>query len=163
MPSTAVKHDPAIAAYAVETYDDVIDEIKPLLDLHYEEIAYWKGDIPLDPDFKVYKALSDAGVLKIYTARMGGDLIGYGIYVLRSVHPHYQTTSWLISDILFVEPRHRNWGVGSGLVGFIEQEARAIGVDVLMTGTKQGHPALGALLSAMGHEPIDLIYGKRLT
>ena len=163
MNALAAKPVAQVAAYDIEPYFSVIDEIKPLLDLHYEEIAYWKGDIPLEPDFGVYQALEKAGILKIFTARMGGDLIGYAIYLYREKHPHYSTSAWLVSDIVFVEPRHRNFGVGHGLMEFVETEARKMGVDVLMTGTKMNHPELGALLTFMGHEPIDMIYGKRLT
>ena len=49
---------------AVEQYSDkLVNDIKPLLTGHYNEVALHKSYIPLDPDWSRYKALADKGLL----------------------------------------------------------------------------------------------------
>lgn len=149
------------AVYARETYDEAVRDIAPLLREHHLELALYQEDVPLDPDFSFYEAADKAGLTRIYTARIGGRMVGYAIYVVR-LHPHYRTHRWAICDIVFVHPDHRNLGVGNGLYDFIETDLRKGGPIVLHTTSKSGHPELGALLAMRGHALVELGYSKRL-
>ena len=71
--------------YQEETYDSVIDEIKPLLEGHYQEIANNRDVIKLNPDYEIYKRFCELGQIRIVTARADGELVGYCIVVVR---PH---------------------------------------------------------------------------
>lgn len=150
--------------YAEETFDELVEDIKPLLPLHWEELALHKDTVPLDPDFDFYKSAANAGVLKFFTGRRedNRELIAYAIYAIRPRHPHYQTTSWAISDIVFVHPNHRNLGIGNGLFDFIEGWCRAHSVDILVTGCKNDHPELQFLLTGRGHVATDTLMAKVL-
>jgi GNAT superfamily N-acetyltransferase len=145
----------------IETYDQVIEEIKPLLARHWEEIAVYP-DIPLDPDFSFYKKGNDAGLLVIYTARMNGRLIGYAIYVVKAGHPHYMGAGWALSDIILVVPEHRNAGVATALYDLIEPDLKARGVAVMHTTAKTAHPMLAFFLESRGHAMIETGHSKRL-
>ena len=68
--------------YKEETYSQVIDEIKPLLEDHWEEIALNKEVIKLNPNYEMYEKLCNAGVMRIVTARDDGKLIGYCICII---------------------------------------------------------------------------------
>lgn len=147
--------------FAVETYDQVVDDIRPLLKAHWQELATYH-DVPLDPDFEAYKTVDRAGSLRIFTVRSEDNaLVGYAIYFVR-MHHHYKTTKWAISDIVLVAPEHRNVGLGHGLYDFLEDQLRAEGVQVIYTMAKLKHPELSMLLELRGHERNEVIHAKRL-
>ena len=65
------------AKFAAEPLTDTLwAELIPLLIAHYHEVAHFR-DIPLAPDRAGYQRIWDAGMLRIYTARADGQLIGY--------------------------------------------------------------------------------------
>ena len=146
--------DAAGLTFQHETYEQVIDDIKPLLTKHWQEIARNKDKIPLNPDYSVYTALGRGKHLRIYTARLNGVLVGYAIYFVRQ-HPHYQNSIWAVSDIFWLDGNVRGLGLGRGLFQFTEESLRAEGVAVMHTTYKVEHPAAGNLLESMGHELIE--------
>jgi GNAT superfamily N-acetyltransferase len=150
-------------AFARETYDQVIDEIKPLLVEHWRELALYQEDIPLDPDYEIYRAMDHKGALAIYTIRYGAErrLVGYAIYFLRN-HHHYRGAKWATSDIVLVAQSHRNLGAGNGLFDYVEQDLRNQNVNVIHTMTKLEHPELAFLLESRGHQKVEVNYSKRL-
>jgi GNAT superfamily N-acetyltransferase len=144
--------------YAKETYDQVIEDIKPLLDEHWEELAAFP-DIPLDPNFDFYQVASNRGAIRIYTARKDGELIGYAIYIINLSNPHYMETKWAISDIVLVRKPYRNAKVGTGLYDFIEADLPGF---IIVTNDKIAHPELGALMRARGYDAYTTAWMKRL-
>jgi GNAT superfamily N-acetyltransferase len=101
--------------YQDETYDSCIDEIKPLFFKHWEEIAGNKDVIALEPDFDKYKQIEENGMLRIFSARDDGDLIGYFICFV-SPHIHYKSTIYAFNDIMYVKPSYRGSTVGYRLI-----------------------------------------------
>jgi GNAT superfamily N-acetyltransferase len=152
--------------FAVETYAQVVDDIRPLLQEHWRELATYH-DIPLDPNYPKYAAAQESGMLRIYTVRTDGRagdnsrLVAYAIYFV-SPHHHYQTTKWAISDIILVVTEHRGLKLGHGLFDFLEDALRAEGVEVMYTMAKLKHPELSMLLEMRGHERNEVIHAKRL-
>lgn len=146
--------------YARESYDQAVDAIRPLLQEHWRELATYE-DVPLDPDFAVYRSLDRAGVLRIFTVRLAGDLVGYAIYFVHP-HYHYKSTPWAVSDIVLVRREHRSLGVGNGLFEFVERSLAAEGVRVVYTVAKLAHPELSFLLEARGHVRNEVIHARRL-
>lgn len=147
--------------FAVESYAEVLEDIKPLFVEHYEELALYAGEIPLDPDYGVYESLDKIGALSIYTAREDGVLIGYAIYFVRR-HHHYKQSTWAISDIILVRKEHRNAGVATGLFDLVEADMRKHCVTVLHTTTKESHPMLAFFLEARGHTREGASFSMRL-
>lgn len=147
--------------FATETFERVIHDIKPLLERHWQEIAVYP-DIPLDPDYEIYKKLCDLGICEIYTARQDGKLVGYAIYMFRRSHPHYARHGWANSDIVMVMPEHRNARVATGLYDLIESDMGAKGIHVIHTTTKTEHPELAQFLRARGHARVEEGFSKRL-
>lgn len=148
-------------SFQLESYDDVIEEIEPLLKRHWEEIALYP-DIKLDPNYQFYRAANQGGALLIYTARLDGVLIGYAIYFVRPSHPHYQGHGWAVSDIIMVMPEHRTVGVAYGLFNLVECDLRDRKISVMHTNTKTAHPQLAKFLEARGHAKIEISYALRL-
>ena len=73
--------------YQQEFLATVEDDIRPLIQKHWEDIALNKDKIKLNPDWDAYHTLEQAGVLKIFTAREGDKLVGYFVVVVqRNLH-----------------------------------------------------------------------------
>jgi GNAT superfamily N-acetyltransferase len=98
------------------------------------------------------------GLLRLYSVRKDGELIGYAIYTDQARHPHYPQR-WATSNLIYLKPEYRRGGIGFGLLEFIEDDL--VGY-VMQTAVSESHPALGMLLSARGHAKVEAIYSKRL-
>lgn len=143
--------------FAKEFGRDIVEEIAPLLVLHYKEIAHYQ-DIPLEPALDKYLSIEDEGLLRVYTARKDGKLVGYSIYFIRH-NLHYSSSKQALQDILFIHPEHR--GTGGKLIAWCDEQLRAEGVQAVYHHVKAAHN-FGPLLERMGYKLIDLIYARRL-
>jgi GNAT superfamily N-acetyltransferase len=144
---------------AREPFAAVIEEGKPILFEHWEELATY-SDIPLDPDYEAYEAADKNGMLWLYVARLRGEMIGYAPYFVRR-HLHYRCLI-ATNDIVLVRKPYRHFGFGTALFDFIEADMVAHGVAVIHTSTKTTHPELAFLLRSRGHEEVDRGYSLRL-
>ena len=150
--------------YQRESFAAVRDEVMPLLEKHWAEVAHYK-DIPLDVDLDLYEEIERAGILRIYTARINSpgmaghkQLIGYLAAMVRT-NGHYKRSLQATQDVLFVDPAWR--GCGGELIRHAEEELRLEGVQVLYQHVKAASTA-GRLMEHIGYELVDLLYAKRL-
>ena len=143
--------------FAKECFDDVIEDIKPLLIDHHAELAAYP-DIPLAPDYPFYKRAADADHIRIYT-RSPRRRTHWLPHRRHSSRRTRTTRLSLVSDIVIVVPRHRQAHVGNGLFDFFE--ADSVGC-VASISAKNDHPELGWLLKLRGYEPISTNWCKRL-
>lgn len=141
-----------------ERSQDLWSEIQPLLVEHWREIAHYQ-DILLDPDVESYNYADSRGLLRCYTVRNGGRLIGYAIFKIGSLH--YKGSKQAFQDVLFVLPEYRNKGTGFRLIRFCDRELKKEGMQVVYQHVKKAHN-FGPLLVRLGYELVDLIYAKRL-
>lgn len=146
--------------FAVEHFADVIGEIKPLLELHYEEIASFKEAIPLDPDYSRYQDLDAAGRLLIITARRDGVLVGYSIFFMLN-HLHYNSTLVALNDIVFLHPDERSGGAGVRLFKESERVVRERGARMVSWHIKPIND-FSALLERLGYVRHEIIMAKLL-
>jgi L-amino acid N-acyltransferase YncA len=144
-----------------ERVQDTINEAHPLLQRHWDEIAWTKELSGVDIDRAFYRRLEDAGGIICVTARHDGELIGYAVYFVRQ-HPHYQGVRWAVSDIYWIAPEHRGRLLGLRLFQVVEDELRKAGVQVMHTTGKTVHPQAKRLLLSMGHTEIEWGVGKIL-
>mgnify|MGYP001597203520 CR=1 FL=1 len=143
------------------------DEIIPLLQAHKEEIAHYP-DISLDPDVALYNEVERQGVLRCYTVRLDGELVGYAVFFIRA-GLHYRGSLQAVQDVLFLWPNCRCSSIGYRLIQFAEAELKAEGVQVVFHHIKAKgclvsfvFRGLARLLSLLGYELVDLIFAKRL-
>jgi GNAT superfamily N-acetyltransferase len=146
--------------FAVEHFADVIGEIKPLLELHYQEIASFKEHIPLDPDYARYEELDAAGRLLIITARRDGALVGYSIFFLTN-HVHYASTLVALNDIVFLHPAERSGGAGVRLFKESERIVRERGARMISWHIKPCND-FSPLLERLGYARHEIIMAKIL-
>lgn len=145
--------------YALETLEQVADELHPLLDAHWREIAHFQ-DILLEPDWDFYAIMQEHGRLRFYTARDDGRLVGYCVFFV-SPNRHYKSSIQAAQDILFLHPEYRSAGNGKALILFCDERLREEGVQAVYQHSKVSHD-LGPLLINCGYELVDLVHAKRL-
>lgn len=142
----------------LECLANVKEEIKPLLEEHWELVALNKGKIKLNPNWKEYARLDAAGVLRIFTARDEGRLVGYFVlFISQSVH--YQDHLFATNDVIFVLPDKRAGATGYKLVKHAEDYCRDSGVSLMTINTKV-HLPFDSLMVGMGFDLIERIYAK---
>lgn len=146
--------------FAREKVQALWPELFPLFEAHYHEIAKYQ-DIELSPNTEAYEAMENAGVLRWYTARSEGRLIGYASFVVQR-HLHYSKSLNATQDLVFLDPAYRGGRTGYRLMRYTEEQLKAEGVQVITHHVKVGHPALAGLLEFMGYEVMDLVYTRRV-
>ena len=73
--------------FAVERYDDCLDELKGLHAAHWLETEKYRHSLPLDPDYLGFLRMEMAGQLLLFTIRKDGELVGQSTMKLnRSMH-----------------------------------------------------------------------------
>ena len=146
--------------YQQESLVTVKEDARPLLEKHWEEIALNKDKIKLNPDWDIYADLEDAGVLKIFTARSDGKLVGYFVVFVKA-HIHYKDHLFAYNDILFLSREYRKGYTGAKLIKFAEKCLKEDGVSVVVVNTKRHKPS-DVLLKWLGYKHIENIYSKVL-
>lgn len=144
--------------FQVESFEDTVEEMKPLFDLHWEEIAIHRDKIKLNPDYEQYALLCEAGALHIVTARDGGKMIGYFISFLQP-HLHYLDHTFAINDVLFLLPEYRHTDIGAGMFMYAEEKLKEAGASVIIIHMKT-HAPFDSLCLALGYENVERNYSK---
>lgn len=151
---------------------ELLDEARPLFEAHYKEIAHYQ-DIALDINEAAYCELEEAGLLRCFTARYNGDLVGYCVFIVRP-NLRYSQSLQASQDILYLDKSRRGALYGKRLLDFCHERLRAEGVQVVYQHSKAdaqirdaigeiGHRTdVGRIFEKLGYELIDLIHGKRL-
>jgi len=144
--------------YREESYLDVIDEIKPLLAKHWQEIALNQDTIKLNPDYDQYERLFRVGTLKMITARIDDKLIGYCICMIRP-HIHYRDSLTATNDIFYIDPDYRQGTTGIKLFKYMETLLKSYGVQRIMMMTKT-HKDVGKIFERLGYCQAEIVYTK---
>lgn len=143
-----------------EPWHPTIDEIKPMLPLHWEELALNKDKVPLAPQWHVYDQRDDAGELQIVVLREDGRIIGY-YWGFIAPGLHYASCLTATMDIFYIHPEHRQGRNGTILFQAVERELRRRGVQRWFVGTKL-HKDCSALFKRRGFEPVETYHSKWL-
>lgn len=146
--------------YSVEKLADMLDEMKPLFNDHWEEIALFKDDVKLDPDYDKYLLMEKGGFIHVCTARDDGVLIGYFVSII-TPHLHYKQSKTLASDIYFIKPDYRKGRTGIKLFQFAENEWRKEGVQVAYVGAKVSNDVT-KVWERLGYKVVENKMGKLL-
>lgn len=144
----------------VEPFPPFLEEVKPLLDHHYEELALNKDKVPLSPQYDEYLSRDARGMILLVTLRDAGELVGYFVgFVAPGLH--YSTCLTLHLDIFWVRPDKRNGTAGLKLFKKVEQEAHRRGVNRMFVGSKV-HQDASRLFEALGYTHVEKTYSMWL-
>lgn len=144
--------------YQQEFLATVEKDIRPLLERHWNDIAVNKDKIKLNPDWDAYHSLEQDGMLKIFTAREQGELVGYFVVIVHR-NLHYKDHLFASNDVIFLHPDHRKGRTGIKLIQFSEKCLREDGVSVLAINTKV-HKPFDKLMQFLGFSLVERIYSK---
>ena len=146
--------------YRQEFLADVKQDIQDLLVLNYTEVELDQDIIKLNPDWDAYQQAENNNILKGFTARKKGKLIGYFVAMVVK-HIHYKDRIFAGNDVLFIHPDHRKGFSAMKLIKFAEKCLKEDGVSVLTINTKCNKP-FDVLLNRMMYKQIENVYRKRL-
>ena len=144
--------------YQQEFLATVENDIRPLIQRHWEDIALNKDKIKLNPDWDAYHTLEQAGALKAFTAREDGKLVGYFVVIIQ-YNLHYKDHLFASNDIIFLHPDYRKGRTGIKLIQFAEKCLKEDGVSVLSINTKV-HKPFDKLMQFLGFNLVERIYSK---
>jgi GNAT superfamily N-acetyltransferase len=152
-----------ITAQIEELDAETLNEARPLLPSHYDELSEHKqAGIPLDPQFDLYLARAAVGQVIYVTLRERGALIGY---LVSFVAPgmHYQGCLTCTTDIFYVTPDLRGLHGGALLFDAWNKECARRGVNLMQIGIKTRHAKYaGPLLEAAGFKATELMFWQFL-
>ena len=145
--------------YTVEIMDEtLIEELKPILLKHWEEIAMYRDKIEFKPNYQSYITMQESDLLQAVIVRKDGGIIGYYISFIY-IHPHYSNDKMAQNDILFVHPDHRGGTVAYRMFKFAEKSLKEIGCSVNTIHMKTKFP-FERLCQKLGMDKQEIIYSK---
>lgn len=143
-----------------ETFDEAYPDAGPLLLKHWAEIS--SNPDELEVDTEAYRQCEKLGMLRVYTARNEGLLVGYtAMFVHKGLH--YRQSVQAIQDVFYVDPSRRGRMLGKILLNFADNQLFNEGVSIIYRSNKVQHPTLGKLLAHEGYASIENVYQRRVT
>jgi GNAT superfamily N-acetyltransferase len=143
-----------------ETLFDVIEEVKPILEKHYDELCLRKDAMALKPRWDVYSNLEAVDAFVVFTARDEAGLAGYAAFFV-SAHMHYADLIVAQNDVLYVVEEHRKGSVPMRLINYCKSQLAAIGTHKIVYHAKYSNN-LRALLNRLGYGDEEAMCGMLL-
>jgi GNAT superfamily N-acetyltransferase len=144
--------------YQEERYQDVIEEMKPLLEEHYQEVAMYQEVVNFNPNYELYETMADQGIVDFFTCRKDGELIGYCVTFLQ-MNPHYQDHIYAVNDVIYVAPEHRHTEVAPEMITRLEDRMIEKGVSVMSFHMKIFKP-FESLMDALAFDKAEYVFMK---
>jgi hypothetical protein len=120
--------------YSVSNVKDCVNDLKYLLDLHYEEISLLKN-FKLNPQWGIYEKCDEQGNVKVILCKDDDTIIGYIVFFI-SHHLHYSDCLLATEDIYFLKKEYRTGRTGLRMFTFAEEYLKSIHVDMVKYSTK---------------------------
>jgi len=143
--------------FGVDSIEASFKEALPLIREHFEETGIHDG-IEFDPDVEGYLGAESAGVLRVYSCRDDGLLVGYAVYVV-SYNLHYKSSLQALQDVVFIRKQYR--GVGFKFMKWCDDQLKIEGVGVVLQNSMVDHD-ISPLLIRMGYTLECNTYRRRL-
>lgn len=145
-------------SFQSESFIECLDELRPLLDLHWDDLALQKEHVKLSPHHEIYfKSEKDDG-LAFITIRSDGKIIGYFIGFI-GTGLHYSDCLECQMDIFYIVNEYRGSGLSFKLFEFTENLLKKRGVKRFFAGSKL-HKDCGFIFDKMGFEKTEIKYSK---
>ena len=150
----------SIINFQVENWFDCKEEIKQLLNLHWEEVANNEDCIFVKMDEEGYDELAKKNILHVITLRNNNKVIGYyGCFVKH--HLHYKDSLTASTDVYYILPEFRKGYTGIKLFTFLENYLKSIGVQRVISSTKIKHDK-SVIFKRLKWQETEKVYTKIL-
>lgn len=139
---------------------ELYEEVKPLLQKHWEEIADNKDKVQLNPDEGAYFLCQENGALHCLSCREKdtNKLVGYLVTFFIN-HPHYKEHKFAQNDIFYLDPSYRKGSLGIKLIKEHEKCMKKFGVSIIMYHFKPKKD-FSKILERLGHSLFEYTYSK---
>lgn len=144
----------------IERVADILEEMKPLFPQHWDEVKQYTG-VPFEPNYDIYIVAERIGMIALYTARSGRELVGYALFYVKP-HSHSVSYKWGVMDMLWVDRRCRGRRVGLRLIRFWDADMKQRGVHTVHVEVPLSSPGLARLVMACGYAKVAEGFTKRL-
>lgn len=144
--------------FHVESFTASLPEFRPLLPVHWKELALNQEHVPLEPQWEVYFERERRGELLFVAAREEGKIVGYYIAFI-APGLHYANCLTCTTDIFFIHPEKRVAMTSLKLFKFVEEELRRRGVKRWFIGSKV-HADASAIFERLKFERVEVYYSK---
>lgn len=149
----------------VERLVHCLEELKPLFEPHWAELALDQDKVPLDPQYDNYLTRDALGEVLCVTLRDEGRIVAYFVgFVAPGMH--YRTCLTLTMDIFWLHPDYRapdsldrveREMLCLQLFGAVEKEGRRRGIKRVFYGSKLSAEA-GELFRELGLREVERYY-----
>jgi hypothetical protein len=146
-------------SFAKELLCEVVQEVQPLLERHYEELTRNKDVVKLDPAWDEYAALERAGRFVIFTARDDGRLLAYNAFFL-GPHLHYKSLVVGQNDVLWIEHEYRKGITPIRFLKYSHTELKSHGAQKIVYHCKDNN--LAPILRLLGFSDEEMMVGKMI-
>lgn len=144
-------------ALAAESWDKFAPDATDLFSLHGAEVGELDTRRPLKVNWGAAEAAAKAGILRIWTARDDGQLVGYLVWYL--IHPLDSATT-LAAEMgpWFVDPGWRRQGLGTQMMLRSISDLRLEGIQQIYPHFRtRGGEHVGKMLEALGAVEIERV------
>jgi GNAT superfamily N-acetyltransferase len=138
-----------------ELFEDIQEEVMPLLKQHWEELANHKDIRPFEPDCDSYVNLNRLGVVRICTLRDG-----YASFIV-SNHLHYKSWKLAVCDVYYLHPDYRKTGEAVSMFKSIEDWLKGMGARSVAIQDKVNHSHQKLFLN-LGYTITEQLYERIL-
>ena len=150
-------------AIGIEKFSEMLDEVGPLHELHYQETETEYLDDPFNPNYPSYMDMERDGRFVCFTVRLGWKMVAYlQYYIFRDQHS--QQVLQAREDALYVHPLVRGHKIAPQLLAYAEDALKTLGCRYVGMTSKGpiGAPDIGPFLERRGYRPIAMYYAKKL-
>ena len=149
-----------VTTYQKEKLSDVMEEMKSLLQVNYEETGIYNDKINLEVMWDQYLKLDELDIIHLVIARKEGEMIGYYACFIQP-HLHYASELFSANDTMFILPEYRKGFTGIKLIKEAEKQMRERGVSVMSIHFKTYAP-FDKILERLGWDYSERLYTKYL-
>lgn len=143
--------------FNVESAKQILEEAYPLWQEHHNELV--GADIKFLPDLPKYLNVEKAGLLRVFTIRFEGTLIGYAVFMIAGHHHRVQVIQ-AENTLFFVTKEHRKGFLASKFIKFCEQWLFDHNVNQISMRTKV-RASFGVLLKRLKYKEEEVVYMKK--
>jgi GNAT superfamily N-acetyltransferase len=149
--------------FGIEKFADMLEEAKPLHEMHYEETETEYLDHGYAPTYDSYIDMEKDGRFVQFTCRIGLKMVGYLLYYIFR-DQHSQQAYQAREDAFFLHPLVRGKKIAPEFLAYAEDALRALGCHYVGMTSKHpvGAPNIGPFLERRGYQPVAMFYVKKL-
>jgi len=140
--------------------DELINELSFLTEMSWKEAACTPDSI-YDPDWEKYTQLNELNLLRLFTVRQHGLLVGYITFIV-SPTLHSKNTVHALHDSMFILKLNRKNGTAKDLIAYTEGKLKLDGVHTMVM-TVMMHRDFSVTLKNLGFKHSEASFIKRIS